>query len=245
MTLGLSSAAAPDLSAEVLIAACRARGMHAIELRCGDAHGASSVADAVRVRDIAARAGVAVVGLMTGSTEVDAPRSVCFTADVARLASLSLVFDSPVIVNHGSITQRIMLAGSIVNAGGDALPLVHCVLDAHMAVESGRSYAWHVDPAHTDICEMLLDLPDAGVSLGYIGFSGGGPESPLNDGRGVGTFMARLALTGYRGALILSPSSHQYRVIWRTWLGRRGWGCGSRTDADLVVLDHSHVAGVV
>ncbi|MGH7506725.1 MAG: hypothetical protein ACRELX_13785, partial [Longimicrobiales bacterium] len=64
--LGLSSAAAPDASLDELISACARRGLAALELREGDAHGietddgASSSSAAAAER--AAAAGVTIVG---------------------------------------------------------------------------------------------------------------------------------------------------------------------------------------
>jgi hypothetical protein len=72
----------------------------------------------------------------------------------------------------------------------------------------------------------------AEVALRYIRFIGGGPEAALQEGRGIGTLMGRLALAGYNGAVILAPSATRYRVAWESWLGRRGgWGCGSKSAA--------------
>ena len=42
----------------------------------------------------------------------------------------------------------------------------------------------------------------------------------MHEGRGVGELMARLALSGFGGMVILAPSSPRFHVAWATWLGR-------------------------
>jgi hypothetical protein len=51
----------------------------------------------------------------------------------------------------------------------------------------------------------------------------------MQDGRGVGGMMRRLALAGYEGTLVLAPSTTRFRVAWQQWLGRRGGGSGCRS----------------
>ena len=106
-------------------------------------------------------------------------------------------------------------------------------------LDGGFEVAWDADGWGGDLGlagARLLAL--AGPWLRHIRIAGGGPEAALQEGRGVGALMARLALAGYDGVLILSPGAPAYRVAWETWLGQRGgWGCGSRaSDPSLVVL---------
>jgi hypothetical protein len=102
---------------------------------------------------------------------------------------------------------------------------------------AGRECAWEIDcnafDPGDDAAEVLARL---GARLRYIRLIGGGPEAVMQEGRGIGALMSRLALAGYNGALILTPSSPRYRVAWETWLGRRGgWGCGSEASDPAVV----------
>jgi hypothetical protein len=233
MKLGVSWSAAPELGAVDLIDACAARGMETVELSATTL----SIEEAPELHDTAIAACVRIAGITASSFDSSAE-------DVLRLTSLARALHAPVIVEQGSIPRRVLLASSILASGGDACPVVACAADARMVVDAGLDYVWQADPARMNISADLAVMPSAPHSLRWIRFAGGGPESPLNDGRGVGTFMTHLALSGYRGALILTPSSQQYRVIWRTWLRRRGWGCGSAGDSTPVVLDTLTTAGV-
>jgi hypothetical protein len=102
---------------------------------------------------------------------------------------------------------------------------------------AGIAYAWEVDPAVADIAvdvDAVFGRSDA--DLRYIRLIGGGPEAAMQDGQGIGVLMGRLALAGYDGPVVLTPSSTRYRVAWASWLGRRGgWGCGSKAASDNVV----------
>jgi hypothetical protein len=97
-------------------------------------------------------------------------------------------------------------------------------------IASGVPVGWHIDSTVERVAEALPRLLENPGLLSYIRLEGGGPESAMQEGRGIGDLMRRLALAGYSGPLILTPSSPRYRVAWSTWLGRRGgWGCGSST----------------
>ncbi len=103
----------------------------------------------------------------------------------------------------------------------------------------GVAVAWEADPTRGELAERgSALLARLGGRLRHIVLRGGGPEATEQEGRGVGSLMARLAVAGYGGTVALAPSSDRYRVIWDAWLGRRGgWGCGSRLeDRSLVTL---------
>ena len=72
----------------------------------------------------------------------------------------------------------------------------------------------------------------------HIILRGGGPEAAQFEGRGIGTLMTRLSISGYQGMLILAPSSSAVLPMWQAWLRqRKSWGCGSKTaDPSLVQL---------
>lgn len=233
MRLGLSSAAAPTAGAEDLVAACAARGLAALELRAGDGHGIEVQGDwsqqVAELLDTAARASVGVVAYRaTDST------------DAESLARLSQALDAPIIVaDECDVGERIDRAQRIVDAGGRALVRAsgdasawHATLSA-----SGLDCAWEVDATCSDVAAAAdLMLRNADPALRYIRLVGGGPEASLQEGRGIGTLMGRLALAAYDGPVVLTPSSTRYRVAWETWLGRRGgWGCGSKASAPELV----------
>ena len=231
MRLGLSSAAAPEAGAEGLVTACAARGLTALELRAGDGHGIGTgdrmSADAADVLALAAGSSVDIAGYRTTDSR-----------DALSLARLSTALCTAIIIaDECDMAERVHRARRIVDAGGRALVAASGAPSAwHAALTaSGLDFAWEVDAAAGDVSEAagpILRQP----GLRYIRFVGGGPEASLQEGRGIGTLMGSLALAGYDGPVILTPSSTRYRVAWETWLGRRGgWGCGSKSSAPELV----------
>lgn len=106
--------------------------------------------------------------------------------------------------------------------------------------------AWEADPANAPLgATAAALLSGCREALVHIRLLGAGPESAMHEGRGVGDLMARLALSGFGGMVILAPSSPRFHVAWAIWLGRRrGWGCGSRaSEPSLVTLASPAVAG--
>ena len=212
MKLGLSSAAAVDASIGDLVDICAMRGLSALELR---------------MQDLAALAWAPDAGALIAGCYSE------MSLAAAELAEISRTLDAPIIVaDDGSIDTRIRRARAIDEAGGRALVLARGDVAAWFPAvsEAASDYAWEIDPAAAnlaaDIDTILQATPSA---LRYIRFIGGGPEAAMHEGRGVGALMGRLALAGYDGAVILTPSSPRYHVAWSSWLGRRGgWGCGSK-----------------
>lgn len=234
MRLGLSSAVAPSASLDELLAACARRGLGALELREEDAHGVDpgegSRAGAAAAKRAAA-AGIGITGYRAGSAGTD-----------LRLARLAERLGAPVLLEDGPLSRRLDRGEGLVAVGARVAIVVRgerALEDAAAATARGLDLAWDVDPAEVEPAMVAAKLLSAfGARLLQIRLSGGGPETALHEGRGVGELMGRLALAGYRGALVLTPSSRRYRVAWEGWLGRRGgWGCGSRTaDPSLVRL---------
>jgi hypothetical protein len=231
MRLGLSSAAAADACLDELLAACRARGLSTLELRAGDGHGVRAETDPVGVRAAAARADLDIAAFRSTASD-----------DAHRLASLSAGLHAPVIVaDDGGVAVRLELAARIIDAGGHALVAADGAAEGWLpaVAEAGIGYAWDVDPTNGDVAaDGELLLRDGGARPTFIRLIGAGPEAAMQEGRGIGTLMGRLALARYDGPLVLAPSSSRYRVVWAAWLGRRGgWGCGSKAaDPDLVRL---------
>ncbi|HEX6134684.1 MAG TPA: hypothetical protein VFZ24_12010 [Longimicrobiales bacterium] len=227
MRLGLSSAAAADVELADLVQACTQRGLSALELREEDAHG-------VAFADVPAAQTSLPAGLIAGLYARE-------STDAVRLARAAVALRAPVIVaDEGTAARRVRLARSIAASGGGALPLMRGPardwLDG--VADQDPGYAWEVDPGITDLARDADLVLRAVRAPDYIRFIGGGPEAALQEGRGIGVLMGRLALAGYDGAVVLAPSSPRYRVAWSSWLGRRGgWGCGSKVaDAALVRL---------
>lgn len=240
MQLGVSSRAAPDLALDALLEGCRRRGLAALELAAGDAHGvAPGMADEAiaAVRRRAAEVGVRIAGYRADGWPA---------AEADALARLAAALGAPLIV---PIPQDVSAAGleplarHCAERGADLL-LAHAsdpaaataAAQLAAALPGDVGLACELDPGRDGSAGALRA---AGGRLRYLRLRGGGPEAARQEGQGVGALMARLALARYAGPLVLLPSTAQYRVAWGAWLGRRGgWGCGSKVaDAALVSLD--------
>lgn len=234
MRLGLSSAAAPGASFDELLAICKRRGFAALELREQDAHGVDRdcAFEAAVHAQAAEAAGVAITGFRASNDGSE-----------LRLARLGEALGSTVLIDarpdmRGAI-ERAAALGSAGARMGLALNGAEPDADLAQLALADFEIAWDADPAHGELGARAARLLDVfGRRLRHVQVIGGGPESAMNEGRGVGEVMARLALAGYDGAVLLAPSAARYRVAWDTWLGRRGgWGCGSKAfDASLVRL---------
>lgn len=235
MRLALCSSAAPDASLSGLFEACARRGLAALELREGDAHGLNpeceNVADVV-IRGRSHAPASSIVGYRTSEPGHDV-----WLGRLSKVLKAPLLLDGPTGV--GSRVDRAVgispVAGrvAIVIRGDDYLR------DAEAAVREGLDLAWDADPGQGALGDRVARLLDGFAErLRHIRLLGGGPEASLHEGEGIGEVMGRLALSGYAGTVALAPGSARYRVAWQTWLGRRGgWGCGSRTaDPSLVQL---------
>lgn len=236
MRLGLSSAAAPDLSLEALVAACLQRGLAALELDAG--HWGHLMGGDARA---ACAAGVPLVGLRVRSLE---------SAVSAGVPSLSRELDAPVIAPAPppGTSAPVLEAGRRYSKSGGRLLLSHRTDPRRMEelrklVEREGSgtlaLAWSVEPSTEEglAAQAPEMLESAGGALAHIRLSGGGPESALQEGRGVGQLFAHLALSGWAGTLVLAPSTPLYLRAWGHWLGRNGgWGCGSKVAGEPLPL---------
>lgn len=224
MRLGLSSAAAPDAGVDVLLAACVRRGLGALELRAGDAHGLDADAAAARGPDLRRRAlesGVVIAGYRA---EAD--------TDARALAHIARALEAPAIIaGDEPLAQRIARAQAVEAEGGAALVAVRGPATEwrDAIVHAAVGCAWELDATAT-VAHGHLESMLRSAQLRSISLLGGGPEAAMHEGRGIGALMGALALGRYDGPLVLAPSAPRYRVAWDTWLGRRGgWGCGSKT----------------
>lgn len=232
MRLGLSSNAAPDATLDELLAACRRRGLAALELDAGDGHGIGGGTTAIggaAARSLADEAGVIISGFHADSDIAD-----------DRVASVASAADTPVLVGGGSTAERVRRATGLASAGVEATIVVDG--DAppdtiERILATGCPLAWDVSLGAAAAATAERLLRGAGDRLRHVRLAGGGPESDLQDGQGIGDLMATLALAGFDGTLVLRPSSPRFRLAWQSWLGRRGgWGCGSKADRSFVRL---------
>jgi hypothetical protein len=215
MRLGLSFEADPQASPDELADACRRRGLSALELPLGCALPAEAIASGTASRFSAVHA----AGFLADASHP-------LDADACRDAGVPIVLSGA--TSHG---QRLEAASRLRRDGAAALALMAGDAANWLddALAGGGPVAWQVDESCADPAADLRRILAHPGLLAYIRLVGGGPESVSQDGRGIGRMMAQLALAGYAGPVILTPSSRRYRVIWSTWLGRRGgWGCGSK-----------------
>ena len=220
MRLGISSAAAPDLSLDDLREACIRRGLESLEIVL-DGPGLQSDHAALRLDPSL------VVGLFREDPSVMTFRAAAQMAEAAgvplvvpasRLVREQFVSNLPVaklVLLHEERTGRVEgLIGLIeeVRASGR---------DAQLGLQ--------VDPRNDPPNRVQALLDRLGDSIRYVRLLGGGPESIAQTGQGIGNLVGRLALLGFDGPLILTPSDPTRLRVWAHWLGRRaGWGCGSK-----------------
>lgn len=252
MRLSLSSAAAADWTLPELLEACERRGLTGLELVAGHRHGVTAEVGAVHLVSIGELLDAAGVGIVAYRVE-----ELGAVAD-SKLAWLSGTLGAPVVVSRSALGALgdgfaelrawALRAADLFDRWGGELLLEHGSDASHARsfrslVESEGTgvlgLAWDAIPSDPRFgSESSAVLASAGSALRHIRLRGGGPESAGQEGQGIGALMARLTLGGYRGALAITPSTDRYRVAWGAWLGRRGWGCGSKgSDDSLVVLD--------
>ncbi len=247
MRLGLSSAAAPDLSLADLLGGCQRRGLAALELVLGDAHGVHSGADAAQIEGAlrqAERADVQLAALACPTSDEDHAEEAIRLA--ARLGMAALLPAGLTAARAGALVgvAREVGAQLLLQHGTDPAAAAELARLVESLPAGAAALAWQVDPRADDPALVPAVLRAAGAHLAYARLRGGGPESAEQTGQGVGTLMARLALARYGGPLVLLPTTPRYRYIWSAWLGRAGgWGCGSKEqDSSLVTLPRA--AGV-
>jgi sugar phosphate isomerase/epimerase len=256
MHLGISTDAAPGFTLDELVRSCRHRGLQALELVEGHAHGVSPGVSPEQVR--AARrllddAGVNHVAFRPAAAGAFAASGAAGTGSAAELAQQLgaelLVSAAEVLVDEAAFldaARRCATAGGrlTVMHGTDPAQAAQCRELVQRAPTGAAALGWHVDPAAGVGTDAAAVLQAAGPLLAQIRLLGSGPEAAASEGKGIGALMARLALSGYRGSIILAPSAAEALPIWRIWLGRSsGWGCGSKSaDAALVQLETGTLA---
>jgi hypothetical protein len=227
MQLGLSSTAAPGATVAELVSACIARGLSALEIIIDHDDVYQLAREIVASQDH----GVSISGLLSRDS-----------SDAPSLAALARVAATPIIVADAcELKERIERVRAIIARGGEALVLVRGPLETWLdaVIAAHVRFAWQVD--HT--CAYPAEDADRILercSIEYVRLVGGGPESGMQEGKGIGALMRTLTLAGCNAPLILTPSSPSYRVAWAAWLGRRGgWGCGSKAGNQPVIPIHS------
>lgn len=254
---GLSSSVAREASLDELVAGATRHGLTVLELCVGGRHGVSSA-----LAEDASALDAVIKTMASANVTVSSYRE--FGGERAEtLGALSRGLGATVLVDAaGPLAKRLVRADDLREAGARAAVVVRGATaadDAHTTARAGHLVAWDAAPSDEHLGMQAQAVLTACVTAGDDGgeratalcqvrLAGGGPESTLHEGRGIGELMARLALARYDGTVMLAPSSPTYHVLWDRWLGRhRGWGCGSHaSDPSLVTLEqHVTIGGAV
>lgn len=236
MYLGLSTEAAPDADLAAVVRGCVRRGLRAIELVAGHAHGLSVASSRSAVRE--ARRVLDGEGItqrvFRPATVADALSEAA--AELGGRLDAAVVLPGPgVDIVAGSLAaaaRNYAMAGStlLLPHGTDPAEADACRRHAMSCGTSPVALSWDADPAAGPLAAAAADvLAAAGPLLRHVRLRGSGPEAAGSEGRGIGALLSRLALQHYDGVLILAPSAPETLPVWRLWLGRGAWGCGSRT----------------
>lgn len=238
MKLALASAAAPDAPLGDLLAACRRRGFAALELEEGHKHGVArelGALEAFAATELVTTTGFELVGL-----RLHGP----IREGAVRLLRLQEALAAPLIID-ASRPEAPDVAALLAREGPRRVMLsTRDPLELLESLPPSVGLAWDVAPAEgsgeDEASAHRTVVERTGRRLRHVRLLGGGPESALHEGRGIGTLMGTLALSGFPGTLAVAPSSTRYRVAWDAWLGRRGgWGCGGAHEAPELV----HIGG--
>jgi uncharacterized protein (DUF2249 family) len=233
--LALSGNAVPHLSLAEIERVCDARGLDGQELvvkpgedpeqivaRVCDAH-ARIVA--IRLAHLAERTAPAFARV---SRLLAAPVSIAGdTIDAALLARIVPVFEDAggrLLLGHRTDLDEALATLAMIDD-----------LDTNVV-----ALAWELQPSIASLDEGSAVLFAIGERLGLVRLHGGGPEQRDQDGRGIGPLLGELAAAGYRGPIVLSPSSRDPALLerWARWAASRGSsGCGHAVSTREVVLD--------
>lgn len=233
--LALSGNAVPHLSIAEVERVCRDRGLDGQELVVKPGEDP----DALVAKACEANARVVAIRLAHLS-EHAAP----------GLARASRILGAPVSI-AGDIVDAALLDRVVPifeDAGGRLLLGHRTELDDALATlarvdaldTSVVEVAWELQPSAVRLDEGSAVLLAIRERLGLVRLHGGGPEQRDQDGRGVGPLLGELAVSGYRGAIVLCPSSRSPAVLerWARWADARGSsGCGHAVSTREVSLD--------
>ncbi len=222
MKLSLSTAAAPGVALDTLDMACRARGIDGLEIviEAGDdLEALTARARASGVRFVALRADhfEDPDALARASSELAVPLSIPLGAlSGSSLPDVARVFadkGGTLLIGFGTdFDQVVALTGALRNAGNP--PSV--------------GLAWELRPSSDNLEASGAVLLAARELLRLVRLYGGGPEQRDQDGRGVGPLFVDLAISGYSGPIVMTPSRSEGLPRWTEWLSsRKSAGCGA------------------
>ncbi|MBI2406823.1 MAG: hypothetical protein HYV19_00790 [Gemmatimonadetes bacterium] len=224
MRTALSSAAAPRASLDDLLAGLTRHGLEAVELRVSDGHAINAAASLDTLHAAAHALREARVRVASLLDDDGVPTE--FALRAVRALDTQLVVGAAV-----SLYERLQRADAARAATMPVAVLVggrQADTDARAVRAAGHRVVWEAHPDDAPLAEVCDRVIAASAdALVGVRVCGGGPEGSLHEGRGIGALMARLAVAGFDGALILAPSDRKYHLLWESWLRRHGgWGCG-------------------
>lgn len=233
MNLSLSTAASPDTELDALFTACLARGLEGVELEIGKGEDpaplvARARASSARLVALRASSNESLGDIARAAGELGLPVSV--PPHVAAALSTSALAE---IASALAYTKGSLLLGFTTDLG--AILLLNERL-AEVGNPPSLGLAWDLRPSVEDLrvasSAVLLAAHDR---LRLVRLYGGGPEQRDQDGRGVGALFVDLALSGYRGPIVMTPSDAAEIPRWRDWLtSRKIAGCGSKADKQAI-----------
>lgn len=238
MQTGVSSEVVPAASLAELFTGATRHGLSVLELRAGDGHGvsASLISEAGALAQL--------IDDMRGSPVTISSYRDNGAENTRELGTLSCALGACILVDEPSVLAKRLSRAQQLRSDGAGVAVVvrgcDAVRDAQIIAQAGHNVAWDAAPSDEQLgTQAAAMLTACGDALKQVRIAGGGPESTLHEGRGIGALMARLALAGYAGTVIIAPSSPSYHLLWEQWLGKRpGWGCGSHaSDPSLVTLE--------
>lgn len=234
MKLSLSTAAAPELALGALDEAVSARGLDGIELTINATDDLASLAATVRTsgaRIIALRVETFNKGhadkLARLSAElgvpVSTPPGAVASEEIASLEQVFAAAGGTLLLGFGTdLTEAIAVMAALTKAG-DPLSM---------------ALSWDLRPSVDELSAAGAILLTARRQLRVVRMHGGGPEQHQQDGRGVGPLLVDLAISGYGGPIVLTPSAPSELPRWRDWLAsRKATGCGSAHPSGALEVD--------
>lgn len=233
MGLSLTSTAALHLGLDARGESCLGRGLDGQELVLGAAealealaHGASASQGhvvALRLESLSLSDAPAVALLAAKwSVPVSVPSEALRATELGAFAAVFEAAGAKLHVSHGTdLTEALALISSLDKANAQSIGL-----------------AWEVKPSTDALDDAGAVLFAVREHLGLVRLYGGGPEQHDQEGRGLGTLLTDLALSQYKGPIVLNPSSPEQLPRWHKWLeSRKPTGCGSGGSAKELLLD--------
>lgn len=232
--LALGGEAVPHLTLEAREVVCRARGLDGQEI-------VVTPEDDLDLLVIEARAAARVLALRVPYlAEATAPALARASRTLAVPVSVPAeVVEAALLDRMADVFERV--GGRLLLAHRTDLGEVLSVVATVRARETAAlGLAWDLEPSTTSLDDASAVLLATADLLGLVRLHGGGPEQRGQDGRGLGSLVGELAVSGYAGPIVLCPSSRDPAILerWARWAASRGSsGCGHASSAGEHAVD--------